>query len=135
MNVTVSIMTSNLQKSAHMLISSLPTRPAESEIQDFSVRLVVNRGGQITGIHTRLIDGYPVHALNVVALVKTALQQYDMDALVAEDDDSISETDPSDLERGLGRTVHAISTEEESRLRNNGSSIRSGQPEQHGSNS
>ena len=123
MIVSVTIRSSSLEHDAHMLISTLPTRPPESEIKDLEVRLVVNRGGQITGVYKRVIDGYPVKALNVVGLVKTALQQFDMDALVAEDDDNSTQTDSSDLERKLGRTVHAISTEKESRLRNNGSSI------------
>jgi hypothetical protein len=121
---------------ARLEVQDLKTRPEGSEIQDFKVTMRVNRGDQIFGKHIRLLDGFPTKALNSVALVKAALNLFTADSLVAEDDDNNTDPDTnpgkSDLERGFGRTLRALPTEEESRLRNHGSAVRSGQSVEHG---
>lgn len=117
---------------AKLVIQDLGTRPMDSEIKDFEVTLSVNRGSDIFGRYKRVLDGFPANSLNVVALVKAALNLFSSDSLVAEDDDSNTDPDSSDMERGFSRTLQDLPTQEESRLRNNGPAIRGGQPEQHG---
>lgn len=134
MKVRVLVLVDGIQD-ARLYIDTLPGRSEESEIQDFKVKLIVSRGGDIVGVHSRFIDSFPVKALNVMALLKTALLQFDLDALVAEDDDSSTPTDSPDMERGLGRTLYALPTEEESRMRNHRSPIRRGQSVEHGGDS
>lgn len=89
----------------------------------YSVQVVTDRGDAI-GLHQRAVY-YNFHLNNPLALVKLALDSLDPESFELEDE----HPSPPDMARRQPRVVRALQAGA-SRLRDNRSTVRRGQPEQ-----
>lgn len=105
------------------------------DLADYSVEFAVERGTAV-GLHTRNIFGFPRRELNVLALLRLALENLDEKELKLErdfDPDAPEAEAPvsADLARRLNRTVREIQAGL-SRLHYHRPALRRGQSEQPG---
>lgn len=114
--ITVEIKT-NLTPLARLTITKLVGSESD-EVADYMVKLVVDRGDDIVGVHRRVLESWPRNALNSMAMLKAALNLFDGKDLGLEDDYGNSNTGSSDMEREERRALPALPPEEESELRN-----------------
>jgi hypothetical protein len=80
------------------------------DLADYTVRFGVDRGSAV-GVHSRTMYGFPRKHLNVLALVRQALNTLDEKELSLEpgyDPDAPEASLSSSLARGLSGTVQAI---------------------------
>lgn len=113
----------------------------QGELADYTVLAYADRGEGVFGLARTRITGFPVKALNPLALLGAALRSLPKETLGAEDDDTGRADNaktqapvPTDLERRLDRAMSALPPGL-SGLRDYRSAIRSEQSEQHGDNS